>query len=100
MAIDMTSSLDRLLLNLVRDSDFVRVIETTAGETFPAGAQLILDFGATEWPATVTSTEARWEVDKATVNALIPTVGGCVLRYVHGTVDLVWAACDRVSVNG
>lgn len=98
---DLTAPVADLQLNLTRDTDFVRVLEAAEGESFPPGTQVVLDFGDTQWPATVTTDQASWNVDKAEVNALIAaTPTQCHLRYTSGGVDLLWAHTRTVAVDG
>jgi hypothetical protein len=107
MAIDFVSAPAVLTINLTKDADFIRLLETVEGEEFPAGCQIELRFrdsagGALAvWPATVTTTEAMWNVDKADVNDLIADEpASCRLFYVDGDIDLLWALASSVGVDG
>jgi hypothetical protein len=107
MAIDFVSAPAVLTINLTRDADFIRLLEAVPPGEFPAGTQVELRFydaGGTlleTWGATVTTTEAMWNVDKAVVNALIlDAPDKCKMFYIDGTIDLLWGLATSVGIDG
>jgi hypothetical protein len=89
-----------LLVNLVKDADFVQQFTRSDGSPWPAGAQLRLelthpDATATTWEATLTDQTAVWNVDKAEVNdVILKRVRVARLRYIQDSLDLTWAQGD------
>jgi hypothetical protein len=82
-----------------QDADFIGTIRTSDASDFPAGAMVTLKFGTDTpiaWPATVSGSDAVWNVDKVAVAALLaaPLTGRQLpahITYTDGAgVDLVW----------
>jgi hypothetical protein len=89
-----------LRVHLIKaDADFIGTIRTSDASAFPAGAVVKLKFGTDTpivWQATVTGSDAVWNVDKVSVAALLaaPLTGRQLpahITYTDGAgVDLVW----------
>jgi hypothetical protein len=110
MAVDLVAAVEALTINLTRDADWIRKFVATGGDTFPAGCVVeirwydeagdLIDTGTT-WQATVTPTEANWNIDKAEVNTLIAAAPAkAKLFYIDGTIDLLWAMANSVTIDG
>jgi hypothetical protein len=107
MAIDLLADVEAMTINLTRNTDFIRRIETVSPEVFPVGCVVELRWYQSNgslidtWAATVTSTQADWNVDKADVDTLIALVPDkAKLFYIDGTVDLLWALANTVVIDG
>jgi hypothetical protein len=107
MVVNFLSAPDVLEINLTRGADFIRILEAVAPETFPVGSTVVLEFRSSSgtvlgtWSAVVTPTEATWNEDKATVDAMILLVPStCRLKYTDGAVDLLWAYAASVGIDG
>lgn len=95
-----------LKVNLTEGADFVQEIHTASGDPWPDGTEITLELYAQNgtlletWPATIDADYARWNVDKADVDALIADKPKrAALLYVNGTADATWAR-GSVSVRG
>lgn len=99
--LDLRHEALKLLINLTPDFDFVRTIEAV-DPGFTAGDQVSLTFNdteSTEWIAEIVGNEARWNIDKVEVNALIARrPDRARLAYKSGDVDLPWAR-GRVTID-
>lgn len=100
MATDFGFQPYSLRVHLIKaDADFVCTIRTSDASDFPAGTQVVLKFGTDTpitWTATVTGSEAVWNVDKDDVADLLaaPFTGRQIPAHITYTdpagVDLVW----------
>lgn len=95
--LDLSAPPLTLIVSLTRGADFVRKIlpknEDGTSATFADGTQIALVFDTGDsWPATVTPTDASWNVD-VLVNDALMTKGPSAVRLVYtaGAVDMVWA---------
>lgn len=107
MAVNLLAAVEAMTINLTRATDFIRIIETVNPEVFPGGCVVEIRWYQTNgtligtWGATVTSTDATWNVDKAVVDALIAQVPTqAKLFYIDGTIDLLWAMATTVVIDG
>lgn len=85
---------DRLKVILVADADFLASLRRKDDADWPQ-SQVILDFGAIEWPATIQASTAVWNVNEDDVNALIEARPREVrLWYIEGDQRILWALGD------
>lgn len=97
MAFALGTQPEKLTIQLSPRSDFVAVIQRSDGQDWAAGTEVFLEFETTtdpiSWPATISGTDASWNVDEADVDTLIATrPRKARLWYVEGEVRLLWAA--------
>lgn len=86
-----------MALELTEDGDFVSTIVSDDGDWNP-GTEIAVEVGEARWLATILGTDARWEIDKSEVNAVLFDADGNKtppekwrLMYKDGDADLVWA---------
>jgi len=94
MAFTLGHAPDRLNVILIAGSDFASSLKRKDGVAWPV-VEISLDFGSTEWPATVVDDVASWDVDQDDVDLLIAArPRGVKLWYVEGERRLLWAQGD------
>jgi hypothetical protein len=82
-----------MVLDLDADADFVCTLVAQDGD-WPPTATISIEVADQTWTATLAGPEARFNVDKAQVQAVIDQVGDQLARfkllYVDGDTELTW----------
>lgn len=84
MAITLGSEPEDLTVHLVTGADFKATL--ILKPAWPVGTTLTLVSGATTWTATISGTDATFDVDKAAAD-LLADGASIKLKYVNGTTD-------------
>lgn len=98
MSVTLGRTPEKLKVVVSPGGNFVSGIRRADASPWPAGVQLVLDFGAVEWVAENTDDLALWSKPAADVDAMIASrPRGVQLWYIDGASRLLWAtgAVDR-----
>jgi hypothetical protein len=92
MTVALGSAPESMRLVLTSGADFICTIVSNDGD-WPSGAVIAIETEYTVWTATIVGPEARFNVDKDEVDALIAQKPRRFrLAYAEGTADLVWGS--------
>lgn len=99
MTIVLGSAPEKLVVLLVKDSDFFSTLRSAEGE-WPATAVIELRIADTTWTAILDGEDAIFNEDKVDVNQLIASKPRIArLYYTDGDADICWGI-GFVEANG